>query len=64
MMMQRTSGYPHLASPYEGEGILHSAGPIQSHSPRHSSPFEGEARWGWGHTHRTNDIQSKEQSHG
>ena len=64
MMAQRAPGHHHLSSPCQGEEPLHSAGTILPLSPHHTSPVEGEARWSWGNTHRTNDIHSKERSHG
>jgi hypothetical protein len=39
-------------------------GTIPPQPPRSSSPFEGEARWGWGHTHQTIEFNSRETSHG
>jgi hypothetical protein len=56
--------HPLPSSPIKGEVPLHSRGTIQSRPPHGPSPIKGEARWGWGNTHHTIDINSRETSHG
>src|SRR5690606_33783791 len=60
----RGAQHPLPTSPSRGEVPIWVCGTMASQPPLRASLLDGEARWGWSHTHHTAISSTKEQSHG